>query len=1107
MKKALLFVIGNIDRISCSQKVEGEKLQSISCRRQMASRIFDSNSFGFEENCDRKFKVLWSWEMVKIKKCVYKLLTVVLTLLVVLNTSAIGVQAESVNPNEVTPTENDYDFSGGTITGLKKEYLARLSEEQKQNIKLVIPEKIGNVPVTSIGEKAFSQYFEKEIRIIYLDLSQLTELKEIRQYAFYSNASMSGTIQLSEKLMTIGSQAFEGCSSLTGDLTLPDSLTTMGGNAFNGCKGLTGKLTLSENMTVIPNYAFKDCYFTGNLKIPGCVTKIADSAFRMSDKRNYFQGKIVIPKSVTVIEKYAFLNQNGLTKVEFPDCNVESIGEAAFKGTGLSGVWTVPEKIGTIAKNAFYDTNLETIYLPSKTTSINKEAFNKCSKLNAIVCEKDNYNTFYGLLDSSVKEKLGYPIMVNFDDGNGGLYEAKECLYNLPYNYEKDSTGVWAPNNNYKFPSVINNESKVWAIEKTSVVSVKEIENVKGDTLYAINKLEDPVITYSEGIDKVYDGNPSNLIVTVEHPLYKKSGDAKNGDVVVWFDWYWGTIGYSASVLSGYDKKEYKFVNVREPRCGITCGVKIRAFVVDSEGHVHEFYKETHDFPVFLRQAESTVNPNVTSGVYKMSQGQTNLPEIKLSIGDTPGTITWDSGQTLKEGFGIYTWTFTPEPNGVDSNTTSNFKVTKGQVELYATTKDVDTKSLENKIEDIPEISEERPVTEEEKDKILDAYFAYESSDANIKGKVSEEKQEKIYDAISKLPQVETAAEGLQLVNEKDLLKNMTSKDAAAIKDQETAKCKIKVISNEEIPSEQINEAIKQAAGSEAKVGGHFDVQVVKTIESGSSPATEILTTVKKPLKLVFNIPKALQSANRKFFIIRAHEDAEGKITAEKLLDEDNDPSTITVTSDKFSTYAIAYAEEESSGGSSPGGSSYVYNISAFAGDHGVITPSGTAYAYYGSTKTFSFTPDEGYKVADVVVDGASVGAVSSYTFENITKAHTIAVTFEPIADDQDRIINGIKATTIKASSSARKGSITVKWKKSTGFKVDYFQVFRSTKKNSGYGNKAFYTTKTGTQKSYKNTKKLRKGTRYYYKVRGVRTIDGVKVCTKWSNKAIRIAK
>ena len=59
----------------------------------------------------------------------------------------------------------------------------------------------------------------------------------------------------------------------------------------------------------------------------------------------------------------------------------------------------------------------------------------------------------------------------------------------------------------------------------------------------------------------------------------------------------------------------------------------------------------------------------------------------------------------------------------------------------------------------------------------------------------------------------------------------MTSKDAAAIKDQEKAKCTIKVVSNKETPDEQITDAIKLAAGSEAKIGEHFDVKVAKLLK------------------------------------------------------------------------------------------------------------------------------------------------------------------------------------------------------------------------------------------------------------------------------------
>ena len=72
------------------------------------------------------------------------------------------------------------------------------------------------------------------------------------------------------------------------------------------------------------------------------------------------------------------------------------------------------------------------------------------------------------------------------------------------------------------------------------------------------------------------------------------------------------------------------------------------------------------------------------------------------------------------------------------------------------------------------------------------------------------------------------------------------------------------------------------------------------------------------------------------------------------------------------------------------------FKITASAGTGGKISPAGTSTVSYGDDKTFTMTPNEGYKVEAVVVDGVNKGAITSYTFEDVKKAHTISVSFVP---------------------------------------------------------------------------------------------------------------
>ena len=143
---------------------------------------------------------------------------------------------------------------------------------------------------------------------------------------------------------------------------------------------------------------------------------------------------------------------------------------------------------------------------------------------------------------------------------------------------------------------------------------------------------------------------------------------------------------------------------------------------------------------------------------------------------------------------------------------------------------------------------------------------------------------------------------------------------------------------------------------------------------NGGTPSVTSMTTIDQKLP---ELPTATHSGSYSF---------DGWYTAAS-------GGTKITTATVFYENTTVYAHWTYTGGG--GGWYYTYyTIKATAGTNGSISPSGWTSVRDGWDQTFTITPDKGYAVAKVLVDGKSVGSVKSYTFKNVTKDHTIEAIF-----------------------------------------------------------------------------------------------------------------
>lgn len=185
-----------------------------------------------------------------------------------------------------------------------------------------------------------------------------------------------------------------------------------------------------------------------------------------------------------------------------------------------------------------------------------------------------------------------------------------------------------------------------------------------------------------------------------------------------------------------------------------------------------------------------------------------------------------------------------------------------------------------------------------------------------------------------------------------------------------------------------------------------FEISLTKTTTTSDGQITQVpVTELGSIIELAVPLTAKQIAEKTKIVIYREHDGAT-PVAMTKLTARQTSPYTtegyyvdyslgyVFIYSKEFSSFYIVEPSTSSSGSTGGGGGSVsTYEITATAGEGGTITPA-TATVSDGASKTFTITADDGYTISDVLVDGVSVGAVSQYTFEDVSADHTIKAVF-----------------------------------------------------------------------------------------------------------------
>ncbi len=243
-------------------------------------------------------------------------------------------------------------------------------------------------PFAFMGSKVSTVTFPTSLRTIGAEAfsgSSITSLTlnsgltNVGQGAF-SDCDTLTQVSIPSSVRSLGNYVFAGCTALetVGWAAATSGNNSIGAYTFSGCTSLSS-MEIPQRTTTIGMHAFEGCTSLVSVTFPDTVDIIGDYAFAYSGL-----GAVILPEGVNDLGDYAFAGCPSLTEATLPS-TLDTIPVGAFSGcTSLSKVNFAEEGLETVGVGAFQSTRLTSVSFPEGVTSIGDSALANCPSLSSV---------------------------------------------------------------------------------------------------------------------------------------------------------------------------------------------------------------------------------------------------------------------------------------------------------------------------------------------------------------------------------------------------------------------------------------------------------------------------------------------------------------------------------------------------------------------------------------------------------------------------------------------------------------------------------------------------------------------------------------------------